>query len=75
MSIAITKTSLDAKFYSLIQQKWATNLQKPNPHNTMHTLRSWFQRHKHSHPLKKSCGGRRTLRAFLQTSLQLHWSW
>jgi hypothetical protein len=37
MLVAITKTSLDAKFYSLIQQQWATNLERPNPYNTMHT--------------------------------------
>jgi hypothetical protein len=39
MPIAITKTSLDAKLYSLIQQQWATNLERPYPYNTMHTLR------------------------------------
>ncbi len=40
MAVAITKTSLNAKFYSLFQQQWATNLERPNPYNTMHTLRS-----------------------------------
>ncbi len=73
MPIAITKTSLDAKLYSLIQQQWATNLERPYPYNTMHTLRWQFQHHKHSHSLKKSCGGRCTLQVLLQTSLQLQW--
>ncbi len=34
------KKSLDAKFYSLFQQQWTTNLESSNPYNTMHTLRS-----------------------------------